>query len=110
MKNQHSYAQTQLVMLKKYYDENSPLKHSKEKFENLKKDYNILEKETKCLRSYNENLKQEVNNLTKSLLQSNEVITTVLSEIQNNSQNSMLSLHNLIQALEKKISLLLNKS
>ena len=54
-------------------------------------------------------MKLEVQNLTKSLLQSNEVITTVLSEIQKGSQNSMLSLHNLIGALESKISLLLEK-
>lgn len=62
------------------------------------------------MKQYNVNLKEEIATLTKSLLQSNEVITTVLSEIQVGSKSSMMSLHNLINALETKISILLKQS
>lgn len=112
MRSKHDYnnlstdyanAKTELVMLKKYYQDSSPLKHSKQKFDTIQKDYNILKKEAECLRSYNQSLKEEVSNLTKSLLKSNEVITTVLTEIQKGSKNSMVSLHKLIHALENKM-------
>lgn len=62
------------------------------------------------MKQYNGTLKEEIATLTKSLLQSNEVITTVLSEIQVGSKSSMMSLHNLINALENKISILLKQS
>jgi len=35
-------AQTELIMLRKYWQENSPLKYSKEKYEFLERDYQAL--------------------------------------------------------------------
>lgn len=47
--------------------------------------------------------------MNTSLLQSNEVITTLLTEIQKGADNSMMSLHKLIYSLENKISVLVKK-
>ncbi|CAI2381528.1 unnamed protein product [Moneuplotes crassus] len=47
--------------------------------------------------------------MNTSLLQSNEVITTLLTEIQKGANNSMMSLHKLIYSLENKISVLVKK-
>jgi hypothetical protein len=41
----YSNAKTELIMLKKFYQENSPLKYSKQKFDAIHKDYELLKKE-----------------------------------------------------------------
>ena len=76
----------------------------------MKNEWASLKNELEQIKQWNANLREEIANLTKSCLQSNEIITTVLSEIQQGSKSSMLSLHNLVNALEHKISLLLSKS
>lgn len=45
----YTNTRTELVMLKKFYQENSPLKYSKQKYEALLKDYEILKKEKECI-------------------------------------------------------------
>ncbi|CAI2384542.1 unnamed protein product [Moneuplotes crassus] len=99
-KHEISRITTENVMLKKYCSGNSPLKFSKDKFEALQKKYDKLKIES-------DNIQKRMNN---SLLQSNEVITTLLTEIHKGANNSMMSLHNLIFSLENKISVLVKKS
>jgi hypothetical protein len=109
LEHEHSQVRTELIMLKKFHNDRT-VKHSKERFEKMEKEFDVVKKEAEYLRQHSGSLKQEVKNLTKSLLQSNDVITTVLTEIQNGSESSMISLTNLIRALETKISLLISKS
>jgi hypothetical protein len=66
LKYTNSQVETELVMLKKFYNERSPLKHSKERYEKLEKELNIVRKESECLKQYNTSLKKEVESLTKS--------------------------------------------
>lgn len=66
LKHINSKVETELIMLKKSYNERSPLKHSKERYEKLEKELNITRKESECLKQYNSSLKKEVESLTKS--------------------------------------------
>lgn len=100
LKHDFSEVQTESVMLKKYFSKNSPFKFSKEKFDNLQRKYEEVKKEAESVQK----------DMTESLFKSNKVITTLLTEIKNGANNSMMSLHNLIYILENKISRLVKES
>lgn len=72
--SEYSNAKTELIMLKKFYQENSPLKYSKQKFDAIYKDYELVKKEVHWLKEYNWNLKDEIKSLSASLLESNQGI------------------------------------
>lgn len=110
LSTRYSDLQTEFVMMEKYFQDNSQLKYSKQRFELVNNECTLLKNELELMKQSNTSLREEISSLTKSCIQSNEIITTVLTEIQHGSKSSMLSLHNLVSALEQKISILLSKS